>query len=241
MLDINDTIVKRIVVLILCLFFTLVYPEIGTKIADSLSQQYGIAWNYIHHLVQFLLALLTILAFVLFGKRYSISDFGFNQKNRKWSLKTVRNFTIGWIIITVVLNLLFNFGNQIVFEPTTVNVVTSLFFDFVITPLSEETLFRGLIFSVLVFYFPGKLHVGKLSVSYAVLLSTFFFSVAHIGIDYHTFKIVFIDYLQLVFTIGLGLFYAIMLERSKSLLGPMIAHGVSDGVIKSIQLILTCL
>ena len=223
-------------VLLICLIFTLLYPEIGTIAANSFSQEYGIAWNYIHHLVQFALALLTILVLVLFKFRESFSAFGFNLKNKKWSLKVVRDFAIGWIIITVLLNLIFKFKNQISFEPTIFSVAASLFFDFVVTPLSEETLFRGLIYTSLFYYFPGKLQIGKSTVSFAVLISTLFFSLAHIGIDYHTFKIVYIDYLQLAFTVGLGLFYAIMLEKSRSLLGPMLAHGVSDGVIKIVQL-----
>ncbi|ALO16799.1 CAAX amino terminal protease self- immunity [Salinivirga cyanobacteriivorans] len=229
---------KKIIALLICMIITLLYPKMGYEIASTFSQQFGITWNYIHHLVQFALALLTILIFLRIRKDKSISDFGFNLKNRKWSLKTVLNFTIGWILITTIFNLIFTFKNHVSFETNGLNIFTSLFFDFIITPISEETLFRGLIFSLLLMFFPGKLRIGKFSVSYSVLLSTLFFSLAHIGIDYQNLTIIYIDFIQLVFTIGLGIFYAIMREKSQSLLGPMIAHGVSDGVIKTVQLII---
>ena len=238
MLDLELKVMKKVIILLLCLIFTLLYPKTGFVIANSFSQQFGIAWNYIHHLVQFILALFTILIFIKSRKDKTLSDSGFNLKNRKWSLKTVLNFSIGWILVTVILNLLFSFKNQISFEPSAAKVVVSLFFDFVITPISEETLFRGLIYSLLFIYFPGKFKISKLSISYAVLISTILFSIAHIGIDYQNLTIVYVDYLQLVFTFGLGLFYGWMREKSTSLLGPMIAHGISDGAIKIVQLIM---
>ncbi len=37
---------------------------------------------------------------------------------------------------------------------------------------------------------------------------------------------------------NLGLFYAIMREKSGSLLGPVLAHGVSDGTITVVKLLL---
>ena len=94
-----------------------------------------------------------------------------------------------------------------------------------------------LIFSILMFNIPGNISLGKLSISNATLLSTLFFSLAHIGINYERLVIESINYKQLLFTIGLGLFYAIMREKSKSLLGPIMAHGISDGSITVIQLI----
>jgi membrane protease YdiL (CAAX protease family) len=87
-------------------------------------------------------------------------------------------------------------------------------------------------------YIPGNLKIGKLTISYSVIISTLLFSLAHIGINYNTLSIESINYMQLIFTFGLGMFYAVMREKSGSLLGPIIAHGISDGSITVIQLVL---
>ncbi len=91
---------------------------------------------------------------------------------------------------------------------------------------------------LLLFYWPGRLKIGAFKLSYAAIISTLLFSMAHIGFNFQTLSIDNIDAMQLVFTTGLGLFYAIMRERSGSLLGPALAHGVSDGTITVVQLLL---
>ena len=194
-------------------------------------------WMYVHHIVQMILALLTICLFVLI-KKETFASFGFTLKNRKWSISVALKFAAGWILVVLIMNLIFTNPNTIDYELNFKNVLADLFFDFVVTGFSEEILFRGLIFSVIIFYIPGNLKIGKLTISYGVLISTLLFSLAHIGINYHTLSIESINYMQLVFTFGLGMFYAIMREKSGSLLGPVIAHGISDGSIKVIQLIL---
>jgi membrane protease YdiL (CAAX protease family) len=42
--------------------------------------------------------------------------------------------------------------------------------------------------------------------------------------------------MQLLFCTGLGLFYAVMREKTDSLVGPIAAHGASDGLLTVIQL-----
>lgn len=148
-------------------------------------------------------------------------------------------FAAGWIIITVVLNLLFSFTNHITYDKTFINITADLFFDFVFTGLSEEVLFRGLIMGLLLLYWPGEFKTGVFRISYAAIISTLLFSLAHIGINYKSLTVENIDIVQLLFTTGLGLFYAIMRERSGSLLGLVIAHGVSDGTITVVQLLLS--
>jgi len=229
---------KKSIIVVFCLVFTLLYPEAGTQVATKSTSLYGIGWFYIHHIVQMVLASGTIFLFVFLFNQKPLSKWGFNFNNHKWSVSTALKFAAGWLLITVVLNLLFTFDNHITYEKNLLNISTDLFFDFVVTPFSEEILFRGLIMGLLLIYLPSKLRTGKLTVSWAAIISTLLFSLAHIGIDYQNLTIDHIDAMQLAFTTGLGLFYAIMREKSGSLLGPVIAHGFSDGIITVVQLIL---
>jgi len=228
---------KKLIVILLSLAFTLIYPEIGCRIANSCCKLFGIGWMYVHHIVQMILALLTISLFVLINKE-SFASFGFTLKNRKWSISVAMKFAAGWIFIVLLINLVFTNPGTINYERNFSNIVTDLFFDFVVTGFSEEILFRGLIFSFILFYIPGNFQAGKLTVSKSALISTLLFSLAHIGINYNNFSIESINYIQLMYTFGLGMFYAIMREKSGSLLGPVIAHGISDGSITVVQLIL---
>ena len=229
---------KRISVLLLCLLFTIFYPQAGNLLASHFCSLFGITWFYVHHFVQLILALATILLFVYFFARKPLSDWGFSLTNWRWSLLTSIKFAAGWILVSVVLNLLFAFENHIQYERSFLNITADLFFDIIITPLSEEILFRGLIMSLIIFYWPGKIIIGKLKISYAVIFSTLFFCLAHVGINLKNLSIDNIDVMQLMFTLGLGIFYAYMREKTGSLLGPLIAHGISDGSITVIQLIL---
>ena len=185
-----------------------------------------------------LLAILSIIIISKYFKNLSLSDWGFNLKESGWTLNAVFKFAVGWLIISVLLNLLFTFKSQINYSRDILHITTDLIFDFIVTPFSEEILFRGLIMTLLIYFCPGKIKISKLNISYAVLFSTLFFSLAHVGINFQTLTIDYFNTMQLLFTIGLGLFYAMMRERTGSLLGPFLAHGISDGSISVIQLVL---
>lgn len=225
----------RIYGILASLFFTLAYPQMGCVLANSYVQGFGIGWLYIHHFVQLILAIVTIL-FITFLSKKKMYDWGLNLNNWQWSLKTASSFAIVWFFISLSLNLIFNFQSQLNYEPTTSNIIFDLFFDFILTGFSEEILFRGLIMGVLLHSCKGNLNIGNFQISPAGIITTFLFTLAHIGIDYESFTISSISPLQLIFTMGLGLFYAIMRDKTKSLLGPIIAHGASDGLITVIQM-----
>lgn len=229
---------KKLIIILLSLAFTLVYPEIGCRLANYCCELFSIGWMYVHHIVQMILALLTIYLIILI-KKETFTSFGFTFKNWKWSTFVALKFAAGWILVVLIMNLVFTNPNTISYEINFKNVLADLFFDFVVTGFSEEIFFRGLIYSVIMLYIPGNLKIGKLSVSYGIIISTLLFSLAHIGVNYHTLSIESINYMQLIFTFGLGMFYAVMREKSGSLFGPIIAHGISDGSITVIQLFLS--
>jgi membrane protease YdiL (CAAX protease family) len=228
---------KKIRDIFATIFFTFVFPQVGCKLADFCEYGFSIRWLYIHHSVQLLLALITIFL-ISISLKNKVYSWGFNFNNWQWSLKIASVFAIVWFVISLILNLIFKFPSQINYELTPHNIVSDLFFDFVLTGLSEEILFRGLIMGILLHTWKGNLNIGNFQVSTAGIITALLFALAHIGIDYESFTISNISPMQLIFAVGLGLFYAIMRDKTKSLLGPLIAHGVSDGLITVIQLII---
>jgi membrane protease YdiL (CAAX protease family) len=95
-----------------------------------------------------------------------------------------------------------------------------------ITGLAEETIFRGLLVGMLAVLVPGRLRIGRLDLPVAAYLVALMFGLAH----YQSFMV---DPLhqalaQQIYAFAWGLTYVWLMERSRSLLAPMVAHGVGN-------------
>lgn len=97
-----------------------------------------------------------------------------------------------------------------------------------VTGLAEEPIFRGLMVGALVVLAPGRVRIGRLDLPLAAYIVAALFALAH----WHSFLS---DPLpmaiaQQTYAIGWGLLYVWLMERSRSLLAPIVAHGVGDMV-----------
>jgi membrane protease YdiL (CAAX protease family) len=101
-------------------------------------------------------------------------------------------------------------------------------FGMLITGLAEETIFRGLLVGMLVVLVPGRLRIGRLDLPVAAYLVSLMFGLAH----YQSFTVdpFYRALAQQVYAFAWGLTYVWLMERSRSLLAPMVAHGVGDFV-----------
>jgi len=196
---------------------------------DFLDPDHAFAWNYLHHITQLVLA---ILAMKLYFKR-SMSDWGFNLNQSKWSLTVFWKFTIGWIVFwtigTVAFSLLTGHSLSVFNYPlTTRNIAGNLSFMLLMPGPSEEVLFRGFVIIVLSQSWKGHVRIGKLSVSVAGLIAAVLFAYAHIGYSIFPFQIYALNPMQLAMAFGLGIFYAVTFEKTGSLLCPVLSHSASD-------------
>ena len=57
----------------------------------------------------------------------------------------------------------------------------------------------------------------------------------HIGFTVFPFEITYISWPQQVWALGLGLYYAVVFQKTKSLLCPVLSHGYSNGIIFTLQ------
>jgi membrane protease YdiL (CAAX protease family) len=94
------------------------------------------------------------------------------------------------------------------------------------TGLAEETIFRGLLVGMLVVLMPGRLRIGSIDLPVAAYVVALLFAAAH-------WKSFILDPLhqavaQQTYAFIWGLIYVWLMERSRSLVAPIIAHGMGN-------------
>jgi membrane protease YdiL (CAAX protease family) len=90
----------------------------------------------------------------------------------------------------------------------------------------EEIAFRGVLVGMLSVLVPGRVRLGRFDIPFSGVVVAVLFSLAHL-------QSFFTDSLydavaQQLYAFAFGLIYVWLMERSRSLLAPMIAHGVGD-------------
>lgn len=96
------------------------------------------------------------------------------------------------------------------------------------TGLGEETIFRGLLVGMLVVLTPGRVRVGAFEIPVAGVFVALLFGLAH----YDSFRHnpLHLAVAQQVYAFVWGLTYVWLMERSRSLVAPIVAHGVGNFV-----------
>lgn len=94
------------------------------------------------------------------------------------------------------------------------------------TGLAEETIFRGLLVGLLVVLVPGRLRIAAVDLPVAAYIVALLFALAH----WQSFVV---DPLhqalaQQTYAFVWGLTYVWLMERSRSLLAPIVAHGMGN-------------
>jgi membrane protease YdiL (CAAX protease family) len=181
--------------------------------------------------------LLTLIVLKIYFKN-NFSKVGFNFNNKKLSIKIFKSFIIIWLVIVVIffifaLNFIDGFGayNRNLSPPNFWYVIKNFVAAVMLAGIGEEPLFRSFVVLVLIKYWDGGIKIGKLTVPYVSLLSGFIFMIAHIGYTlYPSFTITHFDPLQLTFTFILGVFWATVFEKTRSLLCPVLAHSGANGI-----------
>lgn len=96
------------------------------------------------------------------------------------------------------------------------------------TGLGEETIFRGLLVGMLVVLTPGRVRMGRFEISVAGVFVALLFGAAHY--DNFLRGPLNIAIAQQIYAFVWGLTYVWLMERSKSLVAPIVAHGVGNFV-----------
>jgi uncharacterized protein len=194
----------------------------------------------IHHIMQWLLALLLILLIVRFSK-HSMADFGFNLNEWKTSLRWVPIFSAIWLVIQ------FGAGYFLVrngmpanpgYSLNARNVIGTFGFQLFLSGTSEETLFRGLIMTSMFLWWRPLFASDKKAGWAAIIASTVVFMFEHINFTLSPLGISHFNWLQQGTVLIFGLFYGILYQRTRSLLGPVLAHGLLNCIIVASGMVL---
>lgn len=226
-------------VLVLAFLFFFAIDQFAIFITDSfLKGSFGYIWLSVHHVIQILFA---VIIMSLPWWHRSLSEWGLNFKNHKQTFKILLKFTIGWIFFSTIFILISQWVSGwpklLGFYLNAENILIYLFFESIIVGISEEIVFRGLVYGTLQPYYDKKISVG-FTISTAGIISALFFAIAHIGFQFTPFAITSFAPMQILVAFGLGLFYAVLREETGSLLGPILAHNISDGWLSILYIVI---
>ncbi|MGE5578429.1 MAG: CPBP family intramembrane glutamic endopeptidase [Bacillota bacterium] len=196
------------------------------------------AWGFLHHIAQAALTIAVIAALSLTWKR-TVAQWGLNLNNSDWSMRVFWRFCLGCAVYGVIVNWLLTPSSSLqeaVSHPATARSITgNLLFMFTMPGISEELLFRSLTTAILDRSWKGEVRFPEFTVSSADVISAIVFSLAHIGFTVSPFRITHLDPVQLTIAFALGIFYSVMYRNTGSLLGPILAHNASDGLLAAIS------
>lgn len=113
------------------------------------------------------------------------------------------------------------------YELTPIGIPGWLFAEGLAGP-NEELVFRGVLVGMLAILVPGRVRMGRIDLPVAGVIVGLLFAIAH----YQSFLTdpFYQAVAQQLYAFAWGLIYVWLMERSKSLLAPSIAHGVGDMV-----------
>lgn len=175
----------------------------------------------VHHIVQMLIALLVI--FIIHKTRKL--NFNLKPKFSKTGILYTAIFSFV-ILIYVLISYIIGYSNSAIapygYDLNAVNILGTLGFQLLLSGTSEEILFRALPITVI-----GNLTNSKSKNVLGILVASVLFSIAHIQWSLVPFTISF-DLFQLVYAFILGIAYGVTYIKSKSIIYPMIMHGMSN-------------
>lgn len=219
--------------LIVTFFFVTIVPILSSFISDFYVAdiENRFFWLLLHHLSQLLLTVFVIRIIL----KKNLKDWGFNFSDKKKSLTIFAYFSWIYLIPVFFINIYpYLFNDKLPSLPysfTLENVSSELVFQFLISGSCEEPLFRAMVIHHLSQYWGRKYKFFGFDISQAGIWSVIFFTIAHIQIDYSSFKIISFSIEQLEWAFFLGLYYAIVYEKTKSLLAVILSHNYSNGIV----------
>jgi uncharacterized protein len=183
-------------------------------------------WLYNQHAFQLLFALIAIAV----AKFFVPADYGLHlprQKSYVWS-------AILWGLFFGVLMTAVDYAPQLIahtkphldYPLTQANVGGWLFFEGVYVGPTEEIPFRALLVTLLVATMPVKLRIGRFNMYWAGIIVAVIFALLHAA-NFNT-RAWPLALGQQFYAFALGVLYAYWLEKSKSIVAPIIGHNMGD-------------
>jgi len=182
-------------------------------------------WITIHHIFQLAF---TIIVMLMLSRKLDLKQWGFNFKNWDKSL-----MWIGVFLIIFGAQKYFGIMNrdaiQFDYPLTQTNKLGIQFFQYFLSGLAEEPLFRGLVMVFLAKNWSKIFKVFKVEFPITIVIATILFMIAHVQIDFGSLTVDF-DFGQQIASLQLGILYGLAFHYTKSLLAPIVLHGLFNGI-----------
>ncbi len=196
----------------------------------------NLPWLYAQHAAQLVFALVAI---AVLKYRIVPGNYGLHwPKGKTYIWQAILWGSLFGVMMAIPGNLhhlIAHTRPDIGYTPTPANITGWLFFEGVYVGPTEEIPFRALLVTYLIATMPGKLHVGRFNMSWAGIIVAVIFALAHAGSFFaEGWQAALV---QQGFAFALGVLYAYWLEKSQSIVAPILAHNCSDGVV---GLIMVC-
>jgi len=186
-------------------------------------------WLYVQHAGQFLIALLIIALL----KRWLLpADYGLHWPREKTYLVPALLWGLFFGVLMTAVdyapNLIAHTKPSVGYPLTPGNVGGWLFFEGIYVGPTEEIPFRALLVTYLATTMPGRLRLGRFNMNWAGIIVAVIFALLHAtSFDTRQWP----EALgQQLYAFALGVLYAYWLEKSRSIVAPIIGHNVSDVV-----------
>ena len=195
----------------------------------------------IHHVFQAIPAfvLIALLALLL---RKNLAEFGFNKNELRFSVRSVLIFIGIWFVIQFVLAYIFTstgfMDGSFSYPLTARNAIGNFLFEILLSGTSEEILFRSMIIPPMILLFRTFMKKESTANTVAIVCSTIIFMLAHINYNLNPFAITHFSLAQQFTCLIFGTFYGWLLVKTKSVIGPMLAHNLLNGVITIVSLLI---
>jgi hypothetical protein len=229
------------IIVVIALGFGLPYLAAYTAILSSrlfhTPSPHGaeLPWLYAHHAFQLLYGLIAIAVV----KRFVPADYGLHLPRGKtyigaallWGLF----FGVLMTLVDYAPNLLAGTKPDLGFPLTLPNVSGWLFFEGVYVGPTEEIPFRALLVTYLAAKMPGILRIGRFEMNWAGIIVALIFALLHA--TNFSLRAWPLALGQQIYAFALGVLYAYWLEKSRSVVAPVIGHNVGDFVEYAIAIL----
>jgi len=231
--DVDGTsgrVLSGVLAFIFLFFVQVVSCKLGSFISGMISCQkidpYNIfARQSIHHVILMIVGLIIIL---VLSKKLQ-ADFYFSLGDTGCGIKCLAVFSAAFVVISLAVHMLMLFFGQLPqykFPIVKRNVLGTLGFQLLLSGPAEEIVFRALPVTVLTHAF-GKRIAIKGHISLEVLLAALLFSFAHIKWSLYPFVFE-LNFFNLIYAFVMGTIQGVVLQRSKSIIYPMLMHSFSN-------------
>ncbi len=188
----------------------------------------------LHHVIQLFITL--VVMFIATKKWSSVTfhTFGFSANEWRWSLKWVFLFCLAWSIVQFGVGYVL-VKNGLSADPgyplTARNLGGMLAFQVFLSGTSEEIMFRGLVMTALIAGW-RSLFLSRRALGWAAIIgATLVFMFDHINFSLSPLAVTYFNPLQQGTALIFGLFYGALFWKTQSLVGPILAHGLLNGII----------